>query len=205
VTPNANSFIVFEKNASSNYIEFLTPDSVAEGGGFIFKSPSVEGSINFNANLSYVQCGPNLSTTGAFSKGSGSFKINHPLPSKTETHHLVHSFIEGPQCDLIYRGTATLSSGEATVNLDTASGMTEGTWVLLCRGEQCFTSNETGWTSVRGSVTGNILTVECEDGTSTDTISWMVVAERHDTHIMETDWTDVDGHIILEPEKPEEP
>ena len=62
-----------------------------------------------------------------------------------------------------------------------------------------------GWTSVRGSVTGNILTVECEDGTSTDTISWMVVAERHDTHIMETDWTDGDGHIILEPEKPEEP
>ena len=207
ITPNANTHLFIEKGSNAQWIEFGAPNDVNEGGGILFSDPDAGGvgSINYNHNTNYVQLGPNASTSGAFSKGSGSFKIDHPLSSKTETHHLVHSFIEGPQCDLIYRGTATLSSGEATVNLDTASGMTEGTWVLLCRGEQCFTSNETGWTSVRGSVTGNILTVECEDGTSTDTISWMVVAERHDTHILETDWTDGDGHIILEPEKPEEP
>jgi hypothetical protein len=146
----------------------------------------------------------NLTITGALSKGSGSFRIPHPLPAKSETHQLVHSFIEGPQCDLIYRGAVTLVDGTATVNLDTNSGMSEGTWVLLCRDEQCFTSNETGWSSVRGSVTGNILTIECEDATSTDTISWMVVAERHDDHILETDWTDADGHVIVEPPLPEE-
>jgi hypothetical protein len=82
--------------------------------------------------------------------------------------------------------------------------MTEGTWVLLCRDEQVFTSNETGWSSVRGSVSGNILTIECQEVTSTDTISWMVVAERHDDHIKATDWTDADGHVIIEPEQAEE-
>jgi hypothetical protein len=151
-----------------------------------------------------VQIDENLVVTGSVSKGSGSFRIRHPLPSKNATHELVHSFIEGPQCDLIYRGSATLVAGSATVNLDTNSGMSEGTWVLLCRDEQCFTSNETGWSSVRGSVSGNILTIECEDATSTDTISWMVVAERHDDHIKATDWTDDDGRPIVEPEQAEE-
>jgi hypothetical protein len=151
-----------------------------------------------------VQIDENLVVTGSVSKGSGSFRIRHPLPAKSATHELVHSFIEGPQCDLIYRGSATLVAGEATVNLDSNSGMTEGTWVLLCRDEQCFTSNETGWSSVRGSVSGNILTIECQEVTSTDTISWMVVAERHDEHIKNTDWTDTDGRPIVEPEKAEE-
>jgi hypothetical protein len=215
VTPNANTHLFMEKGSGAQWMEFGAPNNVDEGGGLLWSDPDAGGaaSINYNHNVGYMQFGAqtrytfnkDVYITGAISKSSGTFKIDHPLPSKTETHHLVHSFIEGPQCDLIYRGTATLSSGSATVNLDTASGMTEGTWVLLCRGEQCFTSNETGWTSVRGSVTGNILTIECEDGTSTDTISWMVVAERHDTHILETDWTDEDGHPILEPEKPEEP
>jgi hypothetical protein len=146
-----------------------------------------------------------VSVPGALSKGSGSFRIRHPLPSMKATHELVHSFIEGPQCDLIYRGSATLVAGSASVNLDTASNMTEGTWLLLCRDEQCFTSNETGWSSVRGSVAGNILTIECEDATSTDTISWMVVAERHDQHIIDTPWTDDEGHVIVEPESVEVP
>ena len=96
-----------------------------------------------------------------------------------------------------------MSAGQATVNLDTASAMSEGTWVLLCRDEQCFTSNETGWSSVRGTVSGNILSIECDDTTSVDTISWMVVAERHDTHIMGALWTDNDGRPIVELEKSE--
>ena len=146
-----------------------------------------------------------VAIAGALSKGSGSFRIRHPLPSMNATHELVHSFIEGPQCDLIYRGSATMVAGSASVNLDTASHMTEGTWLLLCRDEQCFTSNETGWSSVRGSVAGNILTIECEDATSTDTISWMVVAERHDQHIIDTPWTDDEGHVIVEPESVEVP
>jgi hypothetical protein len=32
-------------------------------------------------------------------------------------------------------------------------------------------------------------------------VSWLVVAERQDDHIREADWTDDEGHPILEPEK----
>jgi len=138
---------------------------------------------------------------GSLSKGSGSFKIDHPLPSKTQTHHLVHSFIEGPQADLIYRGKVTLVNGTAEVNIDTVSGMTPGTFALLCRDVQCFTTNETDWTPVRGSVSGNMLTIEAQDLTSTATISWMVIGERQDKHMHDTEWTDNDGKVIVEPLK----
>ena len=144
-----------------------------------------------------------LTIGGALSKGSGSFKIDHPLEAKKDTHHLVHSFIEGPQADLIYRGRVTLSGGSATVNVDTASDMTDGTFVALCRDVQCFTSNETGWTAVKGVVSGNTLTITAQDNSCTDTISWMVVGERQDPHMKDslTEWTDSDGKIIVEPAK----
>jgi hypothetical protein len=156
-----------------------------------------------NANAFFLEgSSGNVSVAGALSKGSGSFKIDHPLPALSETHSLVHSFIEGPRADLIYRGIVTLVDGAATVDLDDAAGMTAGTWVLLCRDPQVFTSNATGWSPVRGTVSGSTLTIECEEGTCTDTISWMVVAERMDQHILDTSWTDEDGRPIVEPLKP---
>jgi len=145
-----------------------------------------------------------LSIVGALSKGSGSFKIDHPLPAKKDTHHLVHSFTESPQADLIYRGRATLVDGEVSVDIDEAAGMTSGTFEALCRDVQCFTSNETGWTAVRGSVSGATLTIEAQDNSCTDTISWMVVGERQDEHMYDTNWTDDDGRVIVEPLKPGE-
>ena len=143
----------------------------------------------------------NLVINGSISKGSGSFKIDHPLPAKKETHHLVHSFVEAPQADNIYRGSVDLVDGSATVNLDTAARMTEGTFVLLNTNLQCFTSNESGWTAIKGSISGNTLTITAQDNTCTDTISWIVVGERQDEHMKETDWTDSDGRVIVEPEK----
>ena len=138
--------------------------------------------------------------TGSISKGSGSFKIDHPLPAKAATHHLVHSFIEGPQADNIYRGKIDLVDGTATVNIDTEAGMTEGTYVVLNTNTQCFTSNESGWTAVKGSVSGNTLTITAQES-CTDTISWMVIGERKDPHMVNAKWTDDDGKVIVEPLK----
>jgi hypothetical protein len=143
----------------------------------------------------------NVSVIGALSKGSGSFKIDHPLPEKTETHHLVHSFIEGPRADLIYRGRVDLVNGEAYVNIDQSAGMTEGTFVALCRDIQCFVSNETDWDAVKGKVTGNQLHIRCQNQQSTATISWLVIGERKDKHMYDTDWTDNNGRVIVEPLK----
>jgi len=144
-----------------------------------------------------------LDVVGALSKGSGSFKIDHPLPEKKDTHHLIHSFIEGPKADLIYRGKVQLTDGSANINIDEIAGMTDGTFVLLCDDVQCFTSNETDWDSVKGSVSGNILSIDCQNTSSTALVSWMVIGERKDDHMKETGWTDENGRPIIEPLKPE--
>ena len=149
--------------------------------------------------------GTNMSVVGALSKGSGSFRIDHPLDSMKDTHDLVHSFIEGPRADLIYRGSVQLSEGTATVDLDDAATMTDGTWELLCRDPQVWVQNEDGWTQVRGSVSGSTLTITAQDKDCTDTVSWLVVAERQDEHMMGTNWTNDDGRVIVEPEKDSEP
>ena len=185
-----------------------TGSNTAEGFGFlnVFSSTINRLQIGYNngsSNTSIItfQQNGDVNVVGAFSKGSGSFRIDHPLPAKTETHDLVHSFIEGPQADLIYRGKVDLVAGAATVNLDTAARMTEGTFVLLNTNVQCFTTNESDWIAVRGSVSGNTLTIAAEENTSTATVSWLVIGERQDQHILDTDWTDDNGRVITEPEK----
>jgi hypothetical protein len=150
-------------------------------------------------NLILQPNGGAVVVTGSLSKGSGSFRIDHPL--KPDTHQLVHSFIEGPQADLIYRGKLTLVNGKAQANIDEVSTMTEGTFEALCRDIQCFTTNENGWDLVKGKVIGNIIYIESQNPNSTDEISWMVIGERKDKHMMDTEWTDSDGKVIVEPLK----
>ncbi len=58
----------------------------------------------------------NLSISGSISKGSGSFKIDHPLDPANK--YLYHSFVESPDMLNVYSGTATLDAqGEAAVAL----------------------------------------------------------------------------------------
>ena len=78
--------------------------------------------------------------------------------------------------------------------------MSKGTYVLLNTNTQCFTSNESGWTAVKGLVSGNILTIESQEPCS-DTVSWMVIGERHDKHMIDAKWTDEIGKVIVESEK----
>jgi len=140
----------------------------------------------------------NINCTGTLSKGSGSFKIDHPLAIMSNTHCLYHSFIEGPQADLIYRGKVDLVNGSASINLDTVSKMTSGTFEALNRNVQCFTSNESDWDAVKGSVSGNTLTISCQNASSTANVSWLVIGERKDKHMYDTGWTDDDGFVIPE-------
>jgi len=136
--------------------------------------------------------------SGAIVGTSKSFRINHPLPAKKDTHYLVHASLEGPQLDLIYRGIVNLVGGSATVNIDTAAGMTDGTFVLLNTNVQCFTSNESGWTAIKGSVSGSTLTITAQDNACTDTISWMVVGERQDQDLLDTKMVDSNSKLIVE-------
>ena len=152
-------------------------------------------------NTINVEARGDLDVAGALSKGSGSFRIDHPL--KPDTHQLVHSFTESPQADLLYSGTSDLVDGAAEINLDEFHGMTEGTFVALNRNIRVFTTNESDWEPIKGSVTGNILSISCQDASCSDKVSWMVIGERQDKHMMDTDWTDEQGRVIVEPLKPE--
>jgi hypothetical protein len=54
----------------------------------------------------------------ALSKTSGTFRINHPDPTKTATHYLQHSFVESPtRGDNIYRYKITTCNCAASVEL----------------------------------------------------------------------------------------
>jgi hypothetical protein len=198
----SNMNLVIENTASASYPRVLYKSA----------SSSVAVVTNFEASKNvywgepsdsrtYYFRGGAVNISGALSKGSGSFKIDHPLESKKDTHHLVHSFVEGPQADNIYRGKVDLVAGSATINIDTEAGMTEGTFVALNTDVQCFTSNESNWDAVKGSVSGNVLTIESQNSESTATVSWMVIGERQDQHMLDTNWTDEHGKVILEPLK----
>jgi hypothetical protein len=154
-------------------------------------------------NLILQPLGGAVTVTGSLSKGSGSFKIDHPIESMKDTHHLVHSFVESPQANNIYRGKVKLINGKAEINLDAVSTMTDGTFVLLNREIHVYTSNEKDWDAVIGKVEGNILTIECQNNQSNAMVSWLVIGERQDKHMMETEWTDENGKVIVEPLKEE--
>ncbi|MGA2391456.1 MAG: hypothetical protein ABSF97_21035 [Candidatus Sulfotelmatobacter sp.] len=68
------------------------------------------------AQVFSVDSNGNLSITGNLSKGSGSFKIDHPLDPANK--YLEHSFVESPDMMNIYNGVIVLNSkGEASVDL----------------------------------------------------------------------------------------
>jgi len=127
------------------------------------------------------------------------FRIPHGL---REGYDLIHSSIEGPQYDLIYRGKVELVNGQASIDIDSHYDMTQGTFEWLTKSDsvQTFTSNETGWDAVRSSFSGDTITIECQNSSSTDTISWMVIAERGDPSVVEGEGTDDEGNLIIERE-----
>jgi hypothetical protein len=126
------------------------------------------------------------------------FNIEHPV---LENERLVHSCIEGPRIDLIYRGTVKLVDGTARVNIDSDSTtypMTQGTFVGLCINAQYFLQNSDSFDRVIGKLDGNILKITCENKSSTDVISWMVIAERCDAALIPSSYTDSKGILIPE-------
>ena len=196
-------------NRSWIYGAFDTAAGFSNGGWCIYDATSATYRlvINSSGNVGIGTTAPteklsvvgNVTISGSITKGSGSFRIDHPI--KPNTHHLVHSFVEAPTADNIYRGTVTLIGGMATVNLDTAARLTSGTFEALNTNVDCWVSNKSGWTAVRGNIEGAILTITAQDSNCTDTVSWLVIGERHDQTIIDANWTDANGRVITEPKK----
>ena len=90
----------------------------------------------------------------------------------------LNTIVEAPKSELIYRGSIQLINGFAQVNIDTQFDMPEGTFVSLVRDVNVFTSNETGWNPVIGSVNDNILTIQCKLDTVNPTVSYLIIATK---------------------------
>jgi hypothetical protein len=105
--------------------DVYSPDGVAgrftneAGGTIIAARAGVSGSrVTYfsvdSVHGTYVN--GNLTVTGSLSKGSGSFKIDHPLDPANK--YLSHSFVESPDMMNIYNGNVvTDDKGEAVVVL----------------------------------------------------------------------------------------
>jgi len=148
--------------------------------------------------------GPGTTTTigGVLTKGGGTFDIAHPVYTDHKKR-LVHSFIEGPRCDLIYRGTKQLVNGTITIDINKEctynpnGAMDNGTFEALCANAECFLQNKSSFSRVMGTISGCILTITCENATN-DTIIWMVIAERKDSFIKKWNRTDDNGFLITQ-------
>ena len=137
---------------------------------------------------------------GSFTAASKNFRIPHPVLSNTT---LTHASIEGPRYDLIYRNRKQLVNGSAEVDIEkecTSNGatMTAGTFDALAMNADVFLQNNDTFDRVKGYVSSHMLFIECENSNSSASINWMVVAERHDPHVIDAAVTDASGFLILE-------
>lgn len=83
-------------------------------GGLGYKYYGVWGYQGSGTKAGYFD--GNVQVTGNLTKGSGSFKIDHPLDP--ENKYLSHSFVESPDMMNVYNGNALLdANGEAVVEL----------------------------------------------------------------------------------------
>ena len=107
---------------------------------------------NLSATLNDYTFMNNLCVIGNVVKGGGSFSISHPNPAKTETHKLIHSFVESPTAgDNIYRYEVEVKNGVATIQLpDYYEYLNENTqiWVTAkngCWNNKNFKFNKGDW------------------------------------------------------------
>jgi hypothetical protein len=92
--------------ADNVYINFTDATfSVREDGGDAFK-------IDASKDAWFAD---DVDISGTLSKGSGSFKIDHPL--KPLTHYLYHSFVESPEMLNIYKGRGKIEHGIFIIDL----------------------------------------------------------------------------------------
>ena len=73
--------------------------------------------------------------------------------------------------------------------------MTEGTFAALSTNARYFLQNNDSFDRVRGKMNENILTIFSENVESTDEITWMVISERKDRSIIDSERTDWKEHL----------
>ena len=129
----------------------------------------------------------NLNVTGTLSKGSGTFKIDHPLDPANK--YLYHSFVESPDMMNIYNGNIiTDDSGLATVALPD--------WFEALNQDfryQLTVMGQFAQAIVASEISHNQFTIRTDKPNVK--VSWQVTGVRHDAY--------ADAHRVqVEEEKP---
>jgi len=105
---------------------------------------------------------------GSLTKGSGAFVINHPINNFENTHNLVHSFVEAPKLDLIYRDNIEITSNNvAYVDIDKQFNLFPGTFDLLNKNPSIFVNNNDSFDRVRGKISKKLVNVNADISTLT--------------------------------------
>jgi hypothetical protein len=116
----------------------------------------------------------NVSVVGSIAKGSGTFKIDHPLDP--EHKYLYHSFVESPDMMNIYNGNITTdANGYATVEMpgyfDALNKDFRYQLTVIGTFAQAIVKNE---------MQGNTFTIQTNQPNVK--VSWMVTGVRHDKY-----------------------
>src|SRR5580693_6310956 len=150
---------------------------VAHGGGGLILSglsgSGYKGVFKIDAAGNGFYAG-NLNVTGKLTKGSGSFKIDHPLDPANK--YLSHSFVESPDMMNVYNGNITTDRhGFATVNLpdyfEALNGDFRYQLTVIGQFAQAIVANKIS--ANRFVIRTNKPNVE---------VSWQVTGVRHDAY-----------------------
>lgn len=114
----------------------------------------------------------NVQITGSIAKGSGTFKIDHPLDP--ENKYLYHSFVESPDMMNIYNGNATTdASGLVTVTLPAYFDALNKDFRYQLTAIGTFAQ-----AIIKEEIKGNQFVIQTDRPNVK--ISWMVTGVRHD-------------------------
>ena len=151
----------------------VTPAHILIAGALLV--PYTVAAVVLVGNVRFYQ---NLTVTGALSKGSGTFVIDHPLDPKNKL--LYHSFVESPDVKNLYDGVAVLDAqGSASVVLPA--------YFETLNTDIRFQVSPIGAPMrnliMRAGAEAN--TARIEGGVAGGRVSWQVTGTRKDPYILE--------------------
>lgn len=170
-------------------------DTLYNDSGILITAQSA-GALVLRCLYGSAQIDSDLGVGGNFlAVGSKTFRIPHPLDANK---YLFHSTVESPRNDLLYRGKVKLVNGTATVSIDAASRMTDGTFAALTKNADAQTWNNASFVRVKaGPVSNGKFTITSETPCN-DEVSWVVYAERNDPASKNAPF--IDGNGDYQPE-----
>ena len=118
-----------------------------------------------------------LDVGGTLSKSAGTFKIDHPVPEKSDTHNLYHSFVESPNAgDNLYTYVANAKTDGETVNIELPDY-----WNYLNENPRIFIQAKGIFAHAFGKVNGNVLEITCEKSGDYDVL---LIGTRKDKAVL---------------------